>query len=60
MDDNGNCMVPVVVGTGYNGLPDGCSDDDFPWTKETCNTDSEMIEQLHGRLIHASMGHYQY
>ena len=31
-----------VVGTGYNRLPDACSDDDFSWTKEPCNPDSEM------------------
>ena len=32
---NGACIVDTrnrVVSIGYNGLPDGCSDDDFPWT----------------------------
>lgn len=23
-----------VVGIGYNGFPNGCSDDDFPWERE--------------------------
>lgn len=23
-----------VVGIGYNGFPNGCSDDDFPWARE--------------------------
>ena len=30
----GACIVnsdKVIVGTGYNGLPKGCSDDEFPW-----------------------------
>ena len=33
----GACIVNTrnkVVGMGYNGLPIGCSDDDFPWTKQ--------------------------
>lgn len=24
-----------IVGTGYNGMPIGCSDDEFPWDKNT-------------------------
>lgn len=24
----------VILSTGYNGLPRGCSDDDFPWARE--------------------------
>ena len=51
----GACIVDAsgrVVGTGYNGLPDACSDDDFPWTKEDCNPDSEM-KQVYGKLIPA-------
>jgi dCMP deaminase len=33
----GACIVSnqkKIVGTGYNGLPVGCNDDDFPWGKE--------------------------
>jgi dCMP deaminase len=33
----GACIVNAknkIVGAGYNGLPIGCSDDDFPWDKE--------------------------
>ena len=52
----GACIVDAsgrVVGTGYNGLPDECSDDDFPWTKEpACNPDSEM-KRVYGELIHS-------
>jgi dCMP deaminase len=32
----GACIVNVqnkIVGAGYNGLPTGCSDEDFPWEK---------------------------
>ena len=30
----GACIVSpenVIISTGYNGLPNGCSDDDYPW-----------------------------
>jgi dCMP deaminase len=33
----GACIVNPknkIVGAGYNGLPIGCSDDDFPWNKQ--------------------------
>lgn len=33
----GACIVnpdKKIVGTGYNGMPIGCSDDDFPWGKQ--------------------------
>lgn len=33
----GACIVNdknKIVGAGYNGLPIGCSDDDFPWDKQ--------------------------
>ena len=33
----GACIVNEknkIVGAGYNGLPIGCSDDDFPWDKQ--------------------------
>lgn len=32
----GACIVNLdnnIVGTGYNGMPKGCKDDDFPWVK---------------------------
>lgn len=34
----GACIVnseKKIVATGYNGMPIGCSDDDFPWDKNT-------------------------
>lgn len=36
----GACIVNKdlkIVGTGYNGMPTGCSDNDFPWSKEAAN-----------------------
>jgi dCMP deaminase len=33
----GACIVNTqnkIVGAGYNGLPIGCSDEDFPWEKQ--------------------------
>ncbi len=33
----GACIVNLhskIVGVGYNGLPIGCSDDEFPWEKQ--------------------------
>lgn len=32
-----------IVGMGYNGMPDGCSDTEFPWTKgDTAETDKHL------------------
>lgn len=34
----GACIVDenrVIVGVGYNGMPNGCNDDVFPWGKES-------------------------
>ena len=33
----GACIVDannVILATGYNGFPSGCSDDEFPWDRE--------------------------
>lgn len=33
----GACIVSqdnIIISTGYNGLPNGCSDDEFPWARE--------------------------
>ena len=38
----GACIVnedKKIVGVGYNGMPTGCSDDQFPWNK---NAESEL------------------
>lgn len=31
------CIVSpdnIIISTGYNGLPNGCSDDEYPWERE--------------------------
>lgn len=33
----GACIVSqdnIILSTGYNGMPKGCSDDEYPWTRE--------------------------
>lgn len=33
----GACIVSkdnIIISTGYNGMPKGCSDDEFPWSRE--------------------------
>ena len=33
----GACIVShqnIIITTGYNGMPKGCSDDEFPWERE--------------------------
>ena len=37
----GACIVSpenIIISTGYNGMPKGCSDDEFPWDREGENT----------------------
>ncbi|MGN1136156.1 MAG: deoxycytidylate deaminase [Oscillospiraceae bacterium] len=37
----GACIVSsdnIILSTGYNGFPIGCSDDEFPWAREGENT----------------------
>ena len=39
-----------VVGVGYNGLPIGCSDDEFPWDRE-----GGMLETKYAFVVHAEL-----
>ena len=37
----GACIVSqdnIILSTGYNGLPNGCSDDEYPWAREGAQT----------------------
>lgn len=37
----GACIVSqdnIILSTGYNGFPNGCSDDEFPWEREGADT----------------------
>lgn len=39
-----------VIGIGYNGLPIGCSDDEFPWDRE-----GGMLETKYAFVVHAEL-----
>lgn len=49
----GACIVNdknKIVGAGYNGLPIGCHDDDFPWDKE-----GQFLETKYPYVCHAEL-----
>lgn len=49
----GACIVNdknKIVGAGYNGLPIGCSDDEFPWSKQ-----GEFLETKYPYVCHAEL-----
>ena len=49
----GACIVNdknKIVGAGYNGLPTGCHDDDFPWDKE-----GKPLETKYPFVCHAEL-----
>lgn len=49
----GACIVNdknKIVGAGYNGLPIGCHDDDFPWDKE-----GNFLETKYPYVCHAEL-----
>ena len=49
----GACIVNEehrIVSIGYNGLPAGCSDDDFPWDKEGAYLDTKYPYVCHAEL----------
>ena len=39
-----------VIGIGYNGFPNGCDDDDFPWNRE-----GEVIQTKYPYVVHAEL-----
>ena len=49
----GACIVNdknKIVGVGYNGLPTGCSDDEFPWNKQGNFLDTKYPYVCHAEL----------
>lgn len=49
----GACIVNEdkrIIGVGYNGLPKGCSDKDFPWERE-----GEFLETKYPYVCHAEL-----
>ena len=61
----GACIVSpdnIIISTGYNGMPKGCSDDEFPWDRtgeETkypyvVHAELNAILNANGRDLHGS------
>ncbi len=49
----GACIVNdknKIVGAGYNGLPMGCNDDDFPWEKQ-----GDFLQTKYPYICHAEL-----
>jgi dCMP deaminase len=49
----GACIVNdknKIVGAGYNGLPMGCDDDEFPWEKE-----GDFLQTKYPYICHAEL-----
>lgn len=49
----GACIVNTknkIVGAGYNGLPAGCNDDEFPWSKQ-----GSFLETKYPYVCHAEL-----
>ena len=58
----GACIVDpgkIIVSTGYNGFPHGCSDDEYPWDREgeetkypfVVHAELNAILNCHGRSL---------
>lgn len=50
---HGSCIVNKenkIIGTGYNGLPKYCSDDEYPW-----NRDGEMNNSKFPYVVHSEL-----
>ena len=49
----GACIVDqnhVILSTGYNGFPAGCSDDEYPWEREGETTQTKYPFVVHAEL----------
>ena len=49
----GACIVSQdnkILSMGYNGLPIGCSDDEFPWAREGEPLDTKYVYVTHSEL----------
>lgn len=49
----GACIVSddnKILSMGYNGLPRGCSDDEFPWSREGDPLDNKYLYTAHSEL----------
>ena len=61
----GACIVSqdnIIISTGYNGMPKGCSDDEFPWDRSgeetkypyVVHAELNAILNANGRNLHGS------
>jgi len=49
----GACIVSAdnkILSMGYNGLPIGCSDDEFPWAREGEELETKYLFTVHSEL----------
>ena len=49
----GACIVDDqnrILSTGYNGFPQGCSDDDFPWNRDETEGETKYKFVVHAEL----------
>lgn len=49
----GACLVDEqnrILSTGYNGFPQGCSDDDFPWNRDESRGETKYQYVVHAEL----------
>lgn len=49
----GACIVSEdnkILSVGYNGMPTGCSDDDYPWEREGSNLETKYFYVCHAEL----------
>ena len=49
----GACIVDNsnrIISTGYNGFPQGCSDDDFPWNRNESEGETKYLFVVHAEL----------
>ena len=49
----GACIVDEsnrILSTGYNGFPQGCSDDEFPWNRDEAEGETKYPYVVHAEL----------
>ena len=49
----GACIVSqdnIIISTGYNGMPKGCSDDEFPWDRSGAENEAKYPYVVHAEL----------
>ena len=54
----GCCIVSQdnkILSMGYNGLPNGCSDDEYPWAREG----DDPLETKYVYAVHSELNHFE-